>query len=138
MRTGQLARQAGVNPQTLRYYERRGLLPQPGRQDSGYRVYASDSVEIVRFIKRAQELGFSLDEVESLLELARGGPESCEVAQDLAREKMRQLDSKIAGLRAMRGSLQRLVESCELPREERECPLIGALASDPAPGRKVP
>ena len=134
MRTGQLARQAGVNPQTLRYYERRGLLPEPDRRESGYRAYAPDSVEIVRFIKRAQELGFSLAEVESLLELAGGGPESCEAAQDLAREKIKQLDSKIAALRAMRGGLQRLLESCELPRAERECPLIGALASDPRPG----
>jgi DNA-binding transcriptional MerR regulator len=57
---GQLARRAGVNPQTLRYYERRGLLPPPRRQESGYRAYASESLGMVRFIKRAQEVGFSL------------------------------------------------------------------------------
>jgi DNA-binding transcriptional MerR regulator len=130
VRTAQLARRAGVNPQTLRYYERRGLLPPPDRQESGYRAYASDSLETVRFIKRAQELGFSLAEVESLLDLAGGGPESCDAAQDLAREKIKQLDSKIAGLQAMRVSLLRLVARCELPREERECALIQALASD--------
>jgi DNA-binding transcriptional MerR regulator len=60
MWTGQVARRAGVNVQTLRYYERRGLLPEPARRDSGYRVYGGDAVRIVRFIKRAQEVGFSL------------------------------------------------------------------------------
>jgi DNA-binding transcriptional MerR regulator len=70
MRTGQVARAAGVNLQTLRYYERRGLLPEPRRRDSGYRVCSSEAVSRVRFIKRAQELGFSLAEVEALLEAA--------------------------------------------------------------------
>lgn len=66
MRTGEVAAEANVNIQTLRYYERRGLLPQPPRRPSGFRVYEPDAVEIVRFIKRAQELGLSLEEVESL------------------------------------------------------------------------
>ena len=73
MRTGQIANQAGVNVQTLRYYERRGLLQAPARRDSGYREYPSDAIRIVRFVKRAQELGFTLSEVEILLGLAAGG-----------------------------------------------------------------
>src|SRR6266540_1748226 len=102
MRTGQVASRTGVNVQTLRYYERRGLLPEPGRRDSGYRVYSSEAVRIVRFIKRAQELGFSLAEVEVLLDLAAGGPESCETAQELAHHKIEELDRKVGHLRAMR------------------------------------
>lgn len=130
MRTGQLASRAGVNPQTLRYYERRGLLPEPERQSSGYRAYGDASVSTVRFIKHAQELGFTLAEIETLLELAAGGPESCDAALELARQKVQVLDRKIAGLQAMRDSLSRLAATCELPRAERECPLIGSLAAE--------
>jgi DNA-binding transcriptional MerR regulator len=74
MRTMQVAQRAGVNAQTLRYYERRGLLPDPPRTASGYRAYGPEAVRIVRFVKRAQELGFSLTEIEVLLHLADGGP----------------------------------------------------------------
>ena len=134
MRTSQVARQSGVNVQTLRYYERRGLLQPPQSRPSGYRDYTSETVDIVRFVKRAQELGFSLDEVESLLDLADGGPANCEAAQELARQKLRDLDAKIAGLRAMQASLRRLVATCEKPRHERECPLLQALAGGDRPG----
>lgn len=127
MRTGEVAGEAGVNLQTLRYYERRGLLPEPPRRASGYRAYRPDAVRIVRFIKRAQQLGFSLDEVEALLELAEGGPESCEAAQEVAWARIAELDRRIADLVAMRGSLERLVATCALPREVRECPLLQAL-----------
>ena len=115
----------------MRYYERRGLLPEPARSESGYRSYGSNSVETVRFIKRSQELGFTLAEVEVLLHLADGGPDSCDAAHDMAAEKVSQLDAKIASLMAMRLSLQRLAATCELPREERECPIIESLAGDP-------
>ncbi len=71
----QAARQAGVNVQTLRYYERRGLLPKPARRESGYREYTPEAVLIVRFVKRAQDLGFSLDEVEQLVKLRGVAPE---------------------------------------------------------------
>jgi MerR family mercuric resistance operon transcriptional regulator len=127
MKTGQVARQSGVNTQTLRYYERRGLLPVPPRRPSGYREYTSHAVAVVRFVKRAQELGFSLDEVESLLELAAGGPPNCDKARGLARQKLAEMDGKISRLRAMQGSLRRLVETCEKPRHQRECPLLDAL-----------
>jgi Hg(II)-responsive transcriptional regulator len=128
VRTGQVARQAGVNIQTLRYYERRGLLKKPLQRPSGYREYTPDAVGIIRFVKRAQELGFSLTEVESLLNLAAGGPTNCDKARSLATEKLAELEGKIASLRAMRGSLRRLVATCEKPRDQRECPLLDALA----------
>jgi Hg(II)-responsive transcriptional regulator len=127
MRSGQIANEAGVNVETLRYYERRGLLPEPERLASGYRAYPADAVRIVRFIKSAQELGFTLDEIEALLELAAGGPESCEAVQELASRRVAELDRKIAALGAMRGSLQRLLATCARPRSERECPLLQTL-----------
>lgn len=131
MRTGEVANLAKVNVQTLRYYERRGLLPQPPRRESGYRVYGLRAVRVVRFIKRAQELGFSLDEVESLFELMSGGPDDCDQVRELALGRIAQLDSRIADLRAMRNSLDRLVATCHRPRAERHCPLLRALGCDP-------
>lgn len=131
MKTGEVADAAGVNIQTLRYYERRGLLTEPPRRESGYRMYTSDAVGVVRFVKRAQELGFTLTEVEELLEMSAGGPENCDAAHDLATQKIGELGAKIASLKAMRSSLQRLAATCELPRSERECPIIESLADAP-------
>lgn len=131
MRTSEVAAQARVNPQTLRYYERRGLLPEPARSPSGYRAYGAGAVRIVRFIKRAQDLGFALDDVESLLELADGGPEGCEATRALATGKIADLDARIADLQAMRAALARLVATCEQPRDRRECPILAEISSDP-------
>lgn len=127
MRSGEVAQQAGVNPQTLRYYERRGLLKEPPRRPSGYRYYARDAVDRLRFVKRAQQLGFTLSEVEALLHLASGGPASCDQARTMATEKIVELDTKIASLRAMRKALDRLIDTCDLPRGSRKCPLIDSL-----------
>lgn len=127
MRTMQVARQAGVNAQTLRYYERRGLLPDPPRTGGGYRDYGPEAVRRVRFVKQAQELGFSLAEVDVLLQLADGGPESCDAARGLAEHKVAALDAKIAALQAMRESLRRLIATCASPPEERVCPLLDSL-----------
>lgn len=132
MRAGQVARTSGVNIQTLRYYERRGLLKAPPRRPSGYREYAPSAVDVVRFVKRAQTLGFTLDEVESLLELAEGGPSNCAKAREVATQKLAELESKITSLQAMQGSLRRLVATCEMPPEQRECPLLEALAGGDA------
>src|SRR5262245_32919858 len=123
MRSGQVATEAGVNVETLRFYERRGLLPEPERLQSGYRAYSSEAVSTVRFIKRAQKLGFSLAEVEQLLDLAAGGPDSCDAVQQLTRRKLEELEGRIAALGAMRASLQRLLATCTRPQSERECPL---------------
>jgi Hg(II)-responsive transcriptional regulator len=130
MRSSQAAARAGVNVQTLRYYERRGLLPEPDRSDSGYRSYDADAVRTVRFVKCAQQLGFSLEEIDTLLHLAAGGPDSCESAKTLASERLVQLDDKIARLTAMRDSLRQLVLTCQRGPEQRECPLLDALDSN--------
>jgi DNA-binding transcriptional MerR regulator len=112
MWTSQTAKEAGVNAQTLRYDERRGLLARPPRRGSGYREYPADAVRIVRFIKKAQELGFSLDEIEELVRLRgvrRGERHRVRV---IAERKIEDIDRKIAHLQSMRGALSRLVESC--------------------------
>lgn len=127
MRSSEVAAQAGVNVQTLRYYERRGLLPEPERLQSGYRSYGPESVRVIRFIKGAQSLGFTLKETDELLELAAGGPEGCDTARELATEKLTQLENKIANLSAMRDSLRQLVNTCERSRSRRVCPLVDAL-----------
>jgi DNA-binding transcriptional MerR regulator len=131
MRTIELARSAGVKPPTLRYYERRGLLPTPARTGSGYRSYGPDAVRIVRFVKRAQQLGFTLAEVATLLELAAGGPDPCSEAQAVATAKIADLDSKIVQLTAMRAALHRLLDTCASPRDDRDCPLLHALDDQP-------
>jgi MerR family transcriptional regulator, mercuric resistance operon regulatory protein len=127
VRTSELAAQAAVNPQTLRYYERRGLLSEPVRSSGGYRVYPDAAVQRVRFIRRAQELGFTLAEVDILLHLAEGGPDSCEKARALATEKIIDLRRRIADLEAMHSGLTRLVATCDLPQAQRECPILHEL-----------
>jgi Hg(II)-responsive transcriptional regulator len=130
MRSAEAAERAGVNVQTLRYYERRGLLSEPARSESGYRAWGAEDVRIVRFVKRAQELGFTLREIDSLLELARGGPESCDAARELALAKAAQLDAKIATLGAMRDSLHQLAETCSRTRARRHCPILDAIGAE--------
>ena len=113
MRIGQAAADAGVNVQTFRYYERRGLLRTPQRRPSGYREYSPEAVRLVKFIKRSQELGFSLDEIGELLNLrAQGGTAKRAQVRALAVAKVKDMESKIQSLRGMKQSLMRLVESC--------------------------
>jgi len=127
MRTSQLAERAGVNSETLRYYERRGLLERPPRTPGGYRDYPASAVELLRFIKRAQELGFTLDEIEELLHLQTGGPDSCQAARALAEARKADLDARIADLRRFSDSLGSLIDTCDLPRSDRSCPLLETL-----------
>jgi MerR family mercuric resistance operon transcriptional regulator len=124
VRTSEVAAQAHVNSQTLRYYERRGLLPEPARTSSGYRDYGDDAVRVVRFVKRAQQLGFGLDDIEDLLHLAGGGPDSCDEARAMARGRIDDLQQRIDELAGMRDALSRLIETCSESRAERQCPIL--------------
>ncbi len=130
MRTSQLAQRTGVNTETVRYYERRGLLPEPPRTSGGYRDYTSQAERVVRFIKQAQSLGFTLNDTEELLHLADGGPESCDEVQRMAAEKIAALEEKIRLLEEMRTSLERLQQTCTESPADRECPLLAALEPD--------
>jgi DNA-binding transcriptional MerR regulator len=126
MRIGAAAERAGVNVQTLRYYEKRGLLPRPPRRTSGYREFPDDAVRIVRFIKRAQDLGFTLDEVEDLLRLRTDRRRDRVRIQTVAERRIRQIDRKLVELRAMKGALSHLLHCCR-EGSTLECPIIEAL-----------
>lgn len=127
LKTGEVAARAGVNVQTLRYYERKGLLQEPERRPSGYREYAPDAVQLIRFIKRAQELGFTLAEVEDLLQLRSSEDTACAEVQNAAEEKIADIEERIRHLRAMKRALGALVASCATEGSPRCCPLLEAL-----------
>jgi Hg(II)-responsive transcriptional regulator len=119
------AQQAGVNVQTIRYYERRGLLPSPPRRTSGYRELPADTVRRIRFIKRAQELGFSLDEVAELLQLRAAKPRSRSRVRGIAERRVEQIERKILELEALRNTLRALIHQCH-EGTTLECPIIEA------------
>lgn len=127
LRTGEVAAQAGVNVQTLRYYERRGLLEEPARRASGYREYSPDAVQLIRFIKRAQELGFTLTEVEDLLRLRGDQEKACSEVRTAAEAKIEDIEQKLRHLRAMKRALVVLVASCATEGSPRHCPILEAL-----------
>ena len=127
LRIGEVASRAGVNIQTLRYYERRGLLEEPERTASGYREYASETVRLIRFIKRAQDLGFTLSEIEDLIALRDAKGRKRSEVRALAEAKMRDISQKLAQLQAMRRALNTLVESCACGEGRPTCPILEAL-----------
>jgi Hg(II)-responsive transcriptional regulator len=131
MRIGEVAETAGVNIQTLRYYERRGLLPEPRRHSSGYRKYDAETVQLVRFIKRAQELGFTLNEISELIRLRRADQRRTSQVRALATAKLEDIERKISQLAAMRQALQVLVEECACEGKALACPIIESL-NDPS------
>ena len=125
---GRLADEAGVNVETIRYYQRRGLMAEPDKPTSGHRRYASDAIKRVRFIKRAQVLGFTLDEVGSLLKLDEAC--ACAETRELAAHKLQVIEEKLADLRAMRKALTALLHQCAAGEIKGNCPIIHALAAD--------
>lgn len=125
---GKVARQAGVNVETVRYYERRGLLPEPPRTPSGYRQYDEESVRRVRFIKEAQALGFTLDEIGELLALRVDADTTCQQVRRRAEAKVSQIQAKIAALRQMQAVLEEMIEACAQGGPTGECPILETLA----------
>jgi len=125
---GKLATAAGVNVETIRYYQRRGLLTEPVRPAGGQRRYSPNDARRVRFIKRAQVLGFTLEEVGSLLTLEEAS--ACAETQELAAHKLRVIDQKLADLEAMRSALAGLLRKCQRGSSTGGCPLIQVLDSD--------
>jgi len=123
---GRLANAVDVNVETIRYYQRRGLMAEPDRPSMGHRRYPPEAVKRVRFIKRAQVLGFTLDEIASLLAL--GEATACAQTRDLAAHKLEVIDDKLAALKSMRKALHGLLSACDSASES--CPIIHALADD--------
>lgn len=123
---GGVARKAGVNVETIRYYQRLKLLPEPPKPPGGVRRYSEDAVSRVRFVKRAQELGFSLAEIRRLMRL--GDPQSCGQARALAAEKLALVQARVADLLRLRGVLQELIGRCDRGGGKVACPIIESLA----------
>jgi MerR family mercuric resistance operon transcriptional regulator len=124
---GQLAQRAQVNIETIRYYERRGLMPEPPRLESGYRQYCQDHVARIQFIRRAKELGFSLKEILGLLSLRVDPSTTCGDVKRKAEAKIVDIEEKIRDLQRMREALARLVASCKGDGPSSECPILEAL-----------
>ncbi len=127
MRIGELARRAGVRVDTVRYYEKEGLLGPVARRPSGYREFSEDSVRRIRFVKRAQELGFTLREIHDLLQLKIEAGASCGDVRDRAEEKLVEVRRKLAHLRAIETTLEGLVAACGDARPIGECPILESL-----------
>lgn len=125
---GELAREVGVKITTIRFYERRGLIPKPPRSESGYRVYPYEIVERVRFIKRAQELGFSLEEISGLLDLRVSADVDCSDVHAFATVKLALIAQKINDLQKMQRSLAKLMAACHEGAPTSECPILEALS----------
>lgn len=130
LRIGEVARRANVNLQTIHYYERTGLMPKAPRTASNYRVYSGEAVRRVRFIKRAQDLGFTLKEIKELLSLRARPAAKCADVLARAEAKTRNIDEKIRTLKAMRRALSRLMSECKGRGAISECPILDALEDD--------
>ena len=124
---GKLAASAGVGRETIRYYERKGLLEEPPRSEAGYRHYSSEAVDRLRFIRRAQELGFTLAEISDLLCLRIDEVSACETVEARARAKLVTGAGKIDDLRRIGEALARLVQRCEARQPTSECPILEEL-----------
>lgn len=128
MTIGRLAGQTGVHVETIRYYQQLGLMPMPRRPQGSVRRYGQDAAQRLRFIKRAQGLGFSLDEVRLLLGLSVG--EHCLETRTLAQQKIRLVDDKIASLVSIKSALGKLIRACGSGSSGRGCPIIESLSRD--------
>ncbi len=124
LRIGAVAKRGGVNLGTIRYYERQRLLPEPPRTASGYRIFGEDAVNRVRFIKRAQELGFSLNEIRELLALRAEGRRSCAGVRERAEAKITDVKKKIRALEQLKAALERITASCTGEGPVSECPIL--------------
>ena len=130
MRIGELAKRAAVNIQTVRYYERRGLLDDPRRRSAGYREYTDATLDRLRFIKRAQELGFTLSEIGELLALRLDPNTTAAAVKQRAHEKIVEIEGKLRDLERIRHALTHLAGQCRGGRGPAgDCPLLDALGA---------
>ena len=128
MTIGRLAKQAGVNIDTIRYYERNGLIPEPGRRASGYREYELSDVKRLRFILRAKDLGFTLAEIGELLSLS--ADRDVRGVKRRAEQRLEQVEHKIKELQRVRRGLKTLIDACPGHGDLERCPIVAALSSE--------
>ena len=133
MTRGEVAEKAGVNPETLRYYEREELIPTPRRSDGGFRLYDDSYVDRLRFIKRAKDLGFTLAEVKGLLNLRVDDDAMCQDVKAQAEDKLEDVEEKIRDLQRIRDALTRLAEACTGGSgPTSECPILDTMEREDA------
>ncbi len=130
MKIGELAKRCDVNIDTIRYYERQGLLPEPDRQASGYRRYQLEDVERLRFVLRAKALGFTLDEIKDLLEISDHRDTDMAGLKAAAAAKLVDVETRLADLTRIRNGLRTLINACPGEGDLAQCPILNALASD--------
>lgn len=126
-RIGELAKKCNVNKETIRYYERMGIIPEPFRTDSGYRVYSEHIVDRLNFIKRMQRLGFTLNEIDKLLGVVDQDEAKCRDIYDFTVKKLKDIQRKIQDLKKIEQMLINLKERCPENKEIYECPIIETL-----------
>ncbi|HKT28285.1 heavy metal-responsive transcriptional regulator [Dyella sp.] len=127
---GTVAKRAGVPIDTIRYYEREGLLPEPLRRASGYRSYNESAIKRLRFIRRAKELGFTLEEIRDLLALSTDRSGGVRAVRKRAEQRLASIDARIAELMRIRAGLQQLIEVCPGHGDPEQCPILRALADE--------
>jgi MerR family mercuric resistance operon transcriptional regulator len=129
LRIGEVAERAGVSVDTVRYYERRSLLPRAPRSEGGFRLFSLDAIERLRFIKQAQEMGFSLEEIRMLL--IGGGAGECRQTRDLLQSKLQEIDERMKALRVFSRTLSRHLRACEAELARRgaaaRCPVVAEI-----------
>jgi len=128
---GQVAKSAGVGTETVRFYERQGLLAEPGRRSSGYRVYDESAVARLQFIRRAKDLGFTLSEIKSLLELRRDPGATAADVRQRARRELGEVEEHIRSLEQIRAALLKLVSQCHGRGPLSKCPIVDAMVHGP-------
>jgi Zn(II)-responsive transcriptional regulator len=124
---GQVAKQSGVSVETVRYYEKEGLLEVPERKESGYRQFKGDAIARLSFIQQAKKLGFSLKEIGELLSIKSDANTVCNDVKQLSQEKLVNIENKIKMLQRMRKSLKKLIDVCPGQAPINDCPILDAL-----------
>ncbi|HSG63677.1 MAG TPA: heavy metal-responsive transcriptional regulator [Gammaproteobacteria bacterium] len=138
IRIGRLAALSGVSIDTVRYYEREGLLPKPARRASGYREYRASDVERLRFVRRAKDLGFSLSEIAELLSLTDDRQADMQGVKHKAEERLAQVQAKITELKRVERGLEQLIAACPGHGELDHCPIVAALCGNESKKRNTP
>lgn len=129
---GKLSGETGIPVETIRFYERTGLIEKPGTTRAGYRIYSREDVVRLRFIRRAKDLGFTLAEIAGLLALNHRN--DCEEVRKIAEGKLRRIEERIRDLKRLRKALREIVLSCFSKEENRPCPILETFSRDPGPG----
>ena len=136
LKTGELADRAEVNLQTIRYYERVGLLPKPKRTESGYRLYTEDDLDLVLFIKNAKYLGFSLEKIKQLIKLKDDTRAKGKAVKEIVEEEVLEIEAKMDSLKVLKRYLSSLNATCSGEMSTAACPIIDSLKKGKRPMRK--